>query len=234
MLSAHPYICSANMNYLLHIDTSGDVSHIAIGGDGSLLALKEGAESRNHASSINLMIKDVLNTAGITMQQLSGVAVCAGPGSYTGLRIGVATAKGICYSLNLPLIMDNKLTLLANQAVKKQGKSYDKYCVAIQAREQEYFITVFDNNFTNIVPAKHITATELKDYLQSESRTYIITDCLSAADIENYVHSFVIDTEVSININDWLSLSSDEYKCNNIVNLSTAEPFYLKQVYTHK
>ncbi len=222
------------MNYLLHIDTSGDVSHIVVGGDGKLLAAKESAESRNHASSINLMIEDVLNVAGITMKQLSGVVVCAGPGSYTGLRIGVATAKGICYALNLPLIMDNKLALLANQAIKKHGGSYSRYVVAIRAREQEYFISIFDNALTNIVPAKHITATELKDYLQSESPAYIITDCLSEDDIKNYVHSFVVDTEVTININDWLSLSSDEYKCNNIVNLSTAEPFYLKQVYTHK
>jgi tRNA threonylcarbamoyladenosine biosynthesis protein TsaB len=222
------------MNYLLHIDTSGDVSNIAVGGDGQLLAAKQSSESRNHASSVNVMIGEVLSAANITMQQLSGVVVCAGPGSYTGLRIGLSTAKGICYALNLPLIMDNKLTLLANQAFKKHGPTYEKYFVAIQAREQEYFISVFDNNFTNIVPAKHITATELKDYLQSESHTYIITDCLSADEIQNYVHSFVVDTEVSININDWLFLSSDEYKCNNIVNLSTAEPFYLKQVYTHK
>lgn len=221
------------MNYLLHIDTSGDVSHIAVGGDGQLLALKQSAESRNHASSINLMIGDVLNTANITMQQLSGVVVCAGPGSYTGLRIGLSTAKGICYALGLPLIMDNKLTLLANQSVKKHGTDFGRYAVVLKAREHEYFIEIFDNTLTNIVPAKHITATELKDYLQSESNTHILTDCLSADDIQNYVHSFVIDTEVGININDWLFFSSDEYKCNNTVNLSTAEPFYLKQVYTH-
>ena len=222
------------MKYLLHIDTSGDVSHVALGAEGQMLAVKESTETRNHASTINLMIEDVLAAAGVTMQQLAGVVVCAGPGSYTGLRIGLSTAKGICYALNIPLIMDNKLTLLANQKYVLHKAEYDRFLVVLQAREQEYFISFFDNALTNIVPAKHINASELNDYLQSDAKYYIITDCLSGNDMKDYLHSFVIDKEVSININEWLFFSSDEYKCNNIVNLSTTEPFYLKQVYTHK
>src|ERR1035437_1453422 len=101
------------MQYLLHIDTSTDTGVVALNCDGVILAYKVNEEARNHASTINIMIEKLLAGVKISLSDLDGIVVCAGPGSYTGLRIGLATAKGLCYALNVPLILDNKLTLLA-------------------------------------------------------------------------------------------------------------------------
>lgn len=222
------------MNYLLHIDTSSDTGSIALALDGNLISTRINTEARNHASSINLMIDEVLAEGSITLHQLSAVVVCAGPGSYTGLRIGVATAKGLCYALNIPLLLDNKLTLLANQAFKKYGTQYNMYVPVLLAREKEYFVSSFDNSFQNIKTATHIIADHLAGYLTVDGPICIISDFFN--DFNHLIHSenIYIYSNVVVDLEIWATYSLAEYKCNNIVNLSTAEPFYLKQVYTHK
>ncbi len=222
------------MKYLLHIDTSGDTGSVSLGLNGKLVSSQINTESRNHASSINLMIADVLEAGGITMRQLSAVVVCAGPGSYTGLRIGLSTAKGICYALNIPLLLDNKLTLLAYQAFCKYGKMYDKYIPLLLARDQEYFINIFDNNFKNIDVATHIMAENLDNYMLGDLSICLISDCVDDEISMKYGKIKHIDNTVNLDISLWLGYSLEQYNCNNFVNLSTAEPFYLKQVYTHK
>ncbi len=222
------------MKYLLHIDTSGDTGSVSIASDGKLISTKINTESRNHASAINLMIDEVLADARITMAQLSAIAVCAGPGSYTGLRIGVATAKGLCYALNIPLLMDNKLTLLANQARKIHGDKYNLYVPVLLAREKEYFIGSFDNVFNNIKESKHIMEAELGEYFNATAAICIISECIDPEVVSKYAENIHIEGSVNVDIKEWVSFTFEQYKCNNIVNLSTAEPFYLKQVYTHK
>lgn len=222
------------MKYLLHIDTSADTGSISLGCDGALLSTKTNSEARNHASAINLMIDAVLADGGITMQQLNAIVVCAGPGSYTGLRIGMATAKGLCYALNIPLLLDNKLTLLAYQAYRKYGGKYEQYLPILLARDKEYFISKFDNSFKNTSAATHIIDTQLTDYVNTETATCIISECVfKEVDLIN-ADNIYIEPIISIDLNEWIFYAFKEYKCNNIVNLSTAEPFYLKQVYTHK
>ena len=222
------------MKYLLHIDTSGDTGSVSIALNGQLICTKLNSESRNHASAINLMIDAALAEAGITMPQLSAIVVCAGPGSYTGLRIGVSTAKGLCYALSIPLLLDNKLTLLAYQAFRQFGTKYKMYVPLLLAREKEYFISCFDNAFRNIVAAKHIMDTELGEYIGDNNDICVISDSFSKEEGEKHAENIYIDPSVNIDIKEWVFYSFEEYKCNNIVNLSTAEPFYLKQVYTHK
>ncbi|PQJ11779.1 tRNA (adenosine(37)-N6)-threonylcarbamoyltransferase complex dimerization subunit type 1 TsaB [Flavipsychrobacter stenotrophus] len=222
------------MKYLLHIDTSGDTSSVSLALDGQLICTRLNSESRNHASAINIMIDAVLAEAGIIMTQLSGIVVCAGPGSYTGLRIGVATAKGLCYALNIPLLLDNKLTLLAYQAYRQLGTKYKMYVPLLLAREREYFISCFDNGFQNTVIAKHIMESELGEYIGNNSDICLISDNFALENHEKYSENIYVHPNVNIDIKEWVFYSFEEYKCNNIVNLSTAEPFYLKQVYTHK
>ena len=222
------------MIYLLHIDTSADTGVVAVGADGKLAATVSNNEARNHASAINLMIEEVLDKAGITMQQLNGVVVCAGPGSYTGLRIGMATAKGICYALNISLLLDNKLTLIANQLCQANKDKYEIYIPSIAARENEYFIASYDKNMKEVMAPRHIDKFALGEYIGNDLNKLIISSALQADDISNLSGLFSIETEPVIDMEVWTSYAFEQYKCNNIVNLSTAEPFYLKQVYTHK
>ena len=222
------------MKYFLHIDTSGDIGCIAISSDGVLGCKTINTSSRNHAGTINTMVQEMLSEARITLSDLSAIVVCAGPGSYTGLRIGMATAKGLCYALDIPLLLDNKLTLLAYQAYKKYKIKYKYYYPVLLARDKEYFVSVFDQNFINNIPAAHISEGQMEQILQERTEICIISQCISPEILEKYKESIHVDPNVEIDINSWAFYTFEQYKCNNIVNLSTAEPFYLKQVYTHK
>jgi tRNA threonylcarbamoyladenosine biosynthesis protein TsaB len=222
------------MTYLLYIDTSTDIGTVAISGDEKLLAYKLNSDSRNHASFINIMIKEVLAENNISLQQLDGIVMCAGPGSYTGLRIGLATAKGLCYVLDKPLFLHNKLTLLCWQEYYNDLKKYEAYMAILTAREKEYFISAHDNNLNCIIAPEHISGDRLDDLISDLKKVLIITDNDKIV-TNNLIHNKIhIVKNISIRLNQWVLYALKEYKCNNSVNLSVSEPFYLKQVYTHK
>ena len=110
--------------HILHLETSTKVCSVGLSRDGKLIALKEIAEENySHAENITLFIEDVLKQAEITIKDIHAVSVSSGPGSYTGLRIGVSTAKGLCYPLNIPLIAIDSLTALAEIARDKHKTS---------------------------------------------------------------------------------------------------------------
>ncbi len=221
------------MVYLLHIDTSSDSGVVAVSADGSIIASAANEESRNHAASVNTMITDVLRKAGIALQQLHGIVVCAGPGSYTGLRIGLATAKGLCYVLDKPLFLCNKLTLLAYQAWLINNNRHSNYISLLTARDKEYFITIYNSSFDCVLPPRHIMSSELQGILSSEN-SYIIMDVSFDIINEFKISDLQISQDIEISLDSWAKYALNEYNCNNNVNLATAEPFYLKQVYTHK
>ena len=101
------------MTYILHIETSTKVCSVALSLNGNVIALKENQEDGySHGENLTLFIQDVLNQAKKSVKDINAVSVSSGPGSYTGLRIGVSTAKGLCYPLNIPLIAIDSLTSL--------------------------------------------------------------------------------------------------------------------------
>lgn len=200
------------MNYVLHIDTSGDVCYTAIAKEGKLLARIQHATSREHAATLNLQIENVLLEASIKASDLSAIAIIAGPGSYTGLRIGMATAKGLCFGLNIPLMAYNKLDLLVLQEV--QNNKYASYAALLPARSGEYFATVYDASLEYIIPPKHILANEWEGVIKDNM--YIIGDGLSNREI-NEEH--------------WLFLTNYDYDNQKFATLSSVEPFYLKDVF---
>ena len=222
------------MQYLLHIDTATDKGTIAISGDGTLLAQRTNEETRNHAGTINIMINEVMADAKISPEQLSAVVACAGPGSYTGLRIGVATAKGLCYALDKPLLLHNRLTLLAFHAFMQKNISASQYVTLLVARDKEFFISAYNKDFICTLPPQHIMQEQLHEIIEKNEHTYFITDVSEAIINSLGITNLQIDTNVYTSLDSWAFYAFDDFKCNNIVNLSSAEPFYLKQVYTHK
>lgn len=220
------------MDYLLHIDTSAAPGIVALTGDGNLLAYRTILDARDQASVINTLIHETADEAGLKLANLSAIVVCAGPGSYTGLRIGMATAKALCYVLDKPLLLDNKLTLLAYQLFYSNYKQYDVFMALLKARDKEYFITTHDENFNCIIQPKHVFEDELKDIFTDTKKVLITTD-VSTENINMLMANEIeITADVNINIQLWSKYAYEGFKCNRIVNLSTAEPFYLKQAYT--
>lgn len=221
------------MQYILHIDTSGTIGTIAIAGDGVLLQQRTNTDTRNQAASINLMIDEVLLAAGIALKDISAIAVCAGPGSYTGLRIGMATAKALCYVLDKPLYLDNKLTLLTYGQYHIHLSEYDVYASILVARDKEFFISSHDNKFDPVIAPAHVFEGDLAALDIWKKKVLVIgniKESILNTLINNNLEIIGTDT---IDLDSWAAYAFDQYKCNRNVNLSTAEPFYLKQVFTH-
>jgi len=219
------------MSYILHIDTSGNEGTVAIANNGVVLATEITADTRNQAAAINNMIATVLTTAGIAPAQLNAVAVCGGPGSYTGLRIGMATAKGLCYALDIPLLAYNKLTLIAASRQHIYTNGHAQYTTLLVAREKEYFITVLDADSNSIMLPQHVLESDL---IQLPSNSYLVTDA-DATQLEKFITKDThIDANVSIDLSYWAIVAKSDLIREKFVNIATVAPFYLKEVYTHK
>ena len=136
------------MALIISIETSGSVASVALAKNGESLAFRESKTQKEHASFIQPAIQEVLNDSGIALKHIDAVSVSVGPGSYTGLRVGLASAKGICYALKKPLITIGTLRIIAHAAqIKiKNFSSVDDYFIIpmIDARRNEVFTAIFD------------------------------------------------------------------------------------------
>ena len=136
------------MALILNIDTSTEKASICIASNGVSTALLENAQQKEHAGWIHPAIEELLEQTKYTLHDLEAIAVTAGPGSYTGLRVGMATAKGLCYALNIPLITENTLRAMALAS----RQAYDGkinlenilFCPMIDARRMEVFTALFN------------------------------------------------------------------------------------------
>ncbi|HIA36804.1 MAG TPA: tRNA (adenosine(37)-N6)-threonylcarbamoyltransferase complex dimerization subunit type 1 TsaB, partial [Flavobacteriales bacterium] len=119
------------MGLILNIETATRVCSVALGKNGTLISFKETKVDRSHASSITIFIEQILSEEGLSAKDLDAIAVSKGPGSYTGLRIGVSTAKGLCYALDIPLIAINSLESLAQGYLENNDATNTLLCPMI-------------------------------------------------------------------------------------------------------
>ncbi len=222
------------MDYILHIDTSGDMGTIALSANGKVLAERINTDTRNHAAVINTFIDEVIAENSIKLKDIAAVAVCGGPGSYTGLRIGLSTAKALCYTLDIPLLHHDRLLLLALPECYNELSIYSNVTSILQARDKEYYLGIYSKDFQNVYGPKHIFQFELNDIFDEYGKNTIVTGKIKD---EPEIAHFLIGSDMQtdkIELNYW---SVYAYKCyveKKFANVSLAEPFYLKQVYTHK
>lgn len=131
------------MPKILSIETSTTVCSVAITVDGSTLASQKLFLEKSHSTLLTVVIEQTMRQVGMEMKELDAIAVSKGPGSYTGLRIGVSTAKGLCYALDKPLIAVNTLLVMANE-VNRQNHSQALLCPMIDARRMEVYTALYD------------------------------------------------------------------------------------------
>jgi tRNA threonylcarbamoyladenosine biosynthesis protein TsaB len=133
------------MSYLLHLETATKVCSVALSFNGNSLQLAEFSDDQySHGEKLTLLIQEVLEKQKITPKDLSAVCVSSGPGSYTGLRIGVSTAKGLCYALSIPLIAVNTLESFAQEFISENGEQ--NLCALIDARRMEVFSAIYSSD----------------------------------------------------------------------------------------
>jgi tRNA threonylcarbamoyladenosine biosynthesis protein TsaB len=211
--------------YLLNIETATKNCSVSLAKDGKTIALKELNDGGySHAEKLHEFIKVVIAEANITISDIDAVAVSKGPGSYTGLRIGVSAAKGLCFALNIPLISINTLQSLA------QSVSIDEVYIIplLDARRMEVYSEVFKNN-KNIrnVLAEIIDETSFNEYL-NESKVYFLGDgAEKCKELIKHKNAHFIDDKFP-SANDMSALSYEKYKKNDIEDVAYFEPFYLK------
>ena len=132
--------------FILNIDTALETATVSLSKGPDLIGFFTTAEQKEHATMLHPGIKKLLGEHHVKMQDLNAVAVTAGPGSYTGLRVGMATAKGLCYALNIPFITIGTLELMAINAASYLTISDELLCPMIDARRMEVFTALFDRN----------------------------------------------------------------------------------------
>src|ERR1700743_1711256 len=138
------------MGLILNIDTSTTRGEIGLAKDGQTLFQLTNDQPKEHAAWLHPAVQQLLQTTGHAMKELTAVAVTAGPGSYTGLRVGMAAAKGFCYALGIPLITESTLKVMAFTA-REQIKTDGLLCPMLDARRMEVFTALYENDLSEIL-----------------------------------------------------------------------------------
>ena len=213
------------MNYILNIETATKNCSVALAQEGKIILCKEIAEEGySHAERLHVFIEEIIQEAGITFQDLKAIAVSQGPGSYTGLRIGVSAAKGLCFALNIPLIAVDTLQVLASQAKVKEGFIVPM----LDARRMEVYSAIFNFKLEKQREIQAEIITEASFETISET-VYFVGDCAEKCQSVLVKPNFVFLEEFKYPSSKEMStLSFIKFKNNDFVDVAYFEPYYLK------
>lgn len=213
------------MANILNIETSTTNCSVALSVNGEHIVLKEdNSSSYSHAERLHVYIDEVLTSAQISRDELNAVAVSKGPGSYTGLRIGVSAAKGLCYALDIPLISVPTLEILAHKVELQKG-----YIVPmLDARRMEVYSAVFDCNYQCIEPtsAKVLDTSSYNNLLQNQSVYFVGNGVEKTQSIINHPNAH-FDAQLP-SATQMCGLSFSKFQAKNFEDFAYFEPFYLK------
>ena len=211
--------------YILHLETATKVCSVALSLNGSLVTTKDvEEEGYSHGENLNLLIEKVLEEGSISLKDLSAVSVTSGPGSYTGLRIGAATAKALCYSLDIPLIAIDALLSLANIAIEKHENR--NLCAVIDARRMEVY-NLFVNN--QLEPLKEISADIITEESYEEFTPFVCFGDGAEKLKEIWKNKdCTIDTSIKSSATGQVSIAYYRFENKLFEDVAYWEPFYLK------
>ena len=217
------------MARILSIETSTSICSVAIHEQGELLALAEIKEPGAHAEKLLLLVDELFEKAGLSFADLDAVAVSQGPGSYTGLRIGVSTAKGISYALEIPLIGINTLQAMA----ASQSVAPGDYVVAVlDARRKEVYTQTFGDSLQEISPIEAVVLEEgVFDSILEKGRIYFVGDGVEKVkeEIKHGNALFITDWAISLSAKNMGALASEKHARQEWEDLAYFVPNYLKE-----
>ena len=214
---------SAGDIYILNIETATKNCSVTLAKNGETISFREIAEEGySHAERLHVFIDEVIAESKLTFQDLSAIAVSQGPGSYTGLRIGVSSAKGLCYALNIPLIAIDTLQSLAAQIKIDNGIIIPM----IDARRMEVFSATFDKDFNTIKP---VAAEIITKESYQEQEIHFLGD--GAPKCKEFLHkdNFIFHDDIIYPSAKQMSLLSfEKHKKSDTVDVAYFEPLYVK------
>lgn len=216
---------------ILLIETSTELCSTALARDGKIISYRESTGSREHASLTAVFIKEMLDEAGLTMADCSAVCVSMGPGSYTGLRVGVSTAKGLCFGAGKPLLAVGTLDTLVWQAISE--KLLPDVCIniipMIDARRMEVYTAVFsaDGNQTSETESMILDGGSFADVLDQGPALFIGDGARKASEVIKHENAHFI--QCCPKASSMLIPAMEEYKEKRFKDVAYFEPFYLKE-----
>lgn len=221
------------MPNILTIETSTSTCSIALWSGNKIIALKETSEQNAHSRLLTVMINNLFTENNIDIKSLNAIAVSIGPGSYTGLRIGVSVAKGLCFGLSIPTITINTLKALTQQYLIKNSdinKEADIIlCPMLDARRMEVYTSLYTTNLDVILPvcAMEIDEFSFKDELSKSKIIFFGSGTEKCKNIILSPNAIFIDN-VEPSANSVALLASELYKKKEFADTAYFEPFYLK------
>lgn len=223
------------MALFLYIDTAGDKATIALSKDQTLLTMANNEQATSHANFVQVAIDQVLQEAQMKLSAIDAIVVTMGPGSYTGLRVGLASAKGIAYALDKPLIGLSTLALLAEQArqhetVKNIKAPYHVFSM-IDARRMEVFGAVYDHGFNEIIPEQAIVLETpfLENLLAKGPLVCIGNGASKTLELTQSTNLYLIPTGYAVT--DMIQLAMAKWEQGSFESTAYSSPAYLKDFY---
>jgi len=222
------------MNYLLNIHTTSENAIVNLSNGDQVLSTLINSDSRQHAAFLHASVSEILQENDILPTSLKAVGVTGGPGSYTGIRVGLATAKGLCFALKIPMIMMNTLELMAFSAIEKILNKNAFYCPMIDARRLEVFTAVYDEQLDPVIQPSAMVLEENSFYDLTQNHPVFFF----GSGVEKFKK--ILNSNVNYHfIDDPLSSFSlakfawNKFQKNEFDNLAYSKAFYVNEFYSN-
>lgn len=221
------------MPLLLNIDTATEHASVCLSNESGVLLLKESQDQKNHGAFLQPAIQQIVLETGIELQAVDAISVTEGPGSYTGLRVGLASAKGLCFALQKPLIAINTLKVMALAAINQAPYSSNTlFCPMIDARRMEVFTAIYDIhlNIMEAPNAKILDSFSFEEIISQHPMVFSGSGSLKTQALFN--HSNALFSSVQHTAAHLSVLANQAFVVANFADLAYFEPFYLKAFYS--
>jgi len=219
---------------ILHIETSTNVCSIALSEDGNCFFSKINTEGMNHAAMLSVFIAEAMDILKTNSKSLDAIAVSSGPGSYTGLRIGVSTAKGLCYGLDIPLIDVSTLEVLAAPVIASVENTENAlFCPMIDARRMEVYAALYDSNdeIYRKIAADIIDSDSYAEALENHVVYFFGNGADKCKETLTHPNARFLEDIVPLAEN-MIPIAEQAFKEKKFVDVAYFVPFYLKEFHT--
>ncbi|MFM7823774.1 MAG: tRNA (adenosine(37)-N6)-threonylcarbamoyltransferase complex dimerization subunit type 1 TsaB [Bacteroidota bacterium] len=222
------------MALILQIETATATCSVSIAKNGVTIATKSDEGARNHAQVLVPNISELLQTSGIIGEELDAIAVSKGPGSYTGLRIGVSTAKGLCYAWEKPMVAVNTLESMAAWFASKNRLPIDYFCPMIDAKRLEVYTALFSNVLDTVqeTQALILGANSFSEQLNQKTIVFFGDGASKFEKLLNQNHNTLFINDFKANSEGMNALALNLFQENRFESVAYFEPFYLKDFYS--
>lgn len=215
--------------YILNIHTATETAIVNLTVNGNVLETSVNGEPKKHAAFLHIAINNLLQKQGISPKDLSAIGVSSGPGSYTGIRVGLAAAKGLCYALNIPLITYNSLELMALASLTEVRDKDALYCPMIDARRMEVYTAVYDYSRKELVPPSALILAEssFEDIEKSKKIYFSGNGSHKFSGLTKNGNHIFLDSETSSDA--MAQISWEKFQREEFENIFYSKPLYIKE-----